>query len=711
MTNGQTPKVAIAADFLGAFSRIPRQQQNKVMEFIDKFREDPTSPGINYERIQSARDAKLRSVRVDLAYRAIVLKPAAGNVYVLLWVDHHDAAYDWARKRVCNIHPETGSLQVIDAEVATAQPEAPPVRATPGLFDGFRDRELVSLGVPEDLLPRVRSIATEEDLDAVSEILPGEAFDSLFLLAAGYTLEEVYRELDRSATKGVVNTEDFSAALENPESQRRFFVVDDEMELKAILAAPLEKWRVFLHPSQRKLVARDWNGPVRVLGGAGTGKTVVAMHRAKWLVENRCLGERDRVLFTTFTRNLAADIGANLRKICTDNQLAKIEVVNLDKWVSDFLRKRGYGFDIDYGNRTQALWEKALALMPTELNLTPEFYREEWEEVVQAQGVATFAEYATASRVGRGVRVNRRERKLIWPVFEEYRLLLDEHGLREPDDAMRDAYRLLEQEDTDRAYQSIVVDEAQDMGPQAFRLLRQLIPGGDQPNDLFVVGDAHQRIYRHKVVLGRCGINIRGRSRKLRVNYRTTEENRRWAVALLEGTRFDDLDGGEDDQKGYKSLLHGTTPEVHRFDNAQHEHGFIVEHLAALRRDGVDFSTVCVVARTHALVDQLQRVLAAAHVEHHMVHRNQAEDRRVPGARLATMHRVKGLEFERVIIAGVNRGVVPLDAALSKSEDLVLRRETEARERALLYVSATRARNTLVVTCSGEPSPFLSPLA
>lgn len=205
---------------------------------------------------------------------------------------------------------------------------------------------------------------------------------------------------------------------------------------------------------------------------------------------------------------------------------------NLDRWVSELLRKNGYGLEIDFGNRTGPLWEKAMALAPPELGLAPSFYREEWEQVIQPQVITTVSGYFKATRVGRGTRLNRKARMEIWAVFEEYRLLLDENGLREPDDAMRDAFQLLDQKGQDLPYCAVVVDEAQDMGHQAFRLIRRIMSGEDGKNDIFIVGDAHQRIYRHRVVLGQCGVNIRGRSRKLRINYRTTEENRRWATSL-----------------------------------------------------------------------------------------------------------------------------------------------------------------------------------
>ncbi len=718
-------KVALSSDFLKALDALPKSQKSKVHAFIDKFKENPRSSGINYEKIQAFKDPKLRSVRIDQAYRAIVLKPDRGNVYVLLWVDHHDKAYQWAENKVYDIHPETGSLQVIRAEEQVLQGGAeerggpadePHAEAGGGLFADVRDRELVRLGVPELLLPLVRSLETEDALDRASEYMPQEAYEALFLLAAGYPYEEVWRDVQPAAQPGPVDTEDYASALENPNSKRRFYVVDDDLELSKVLNAPLEQWRVFLHPTQQRLVDMEANGPVRVLGGAGTGKTVVAMHRAKRLAQEA--GDGEVVLFTTFTRNLAADIQENLAKICSKDTLAKVEVVNLDQWVTGFLRKHGYEFEIDYGARSRPLWEDALNLAPPELAVPPSFYREEWEQVIQPHGITALRDYLRVSRVGRGQPLSRKDRKAAWPVFEEYRAQLTEHGLKEREDALRDARLLLEREGDVLPYVAVVVDEAQDMGMQAFRLLRQMIPGGDRKNDLFIVGDAHQRIYRHRVVLGHCGVNIVGRGRKLRINYRTTEENRRWAVGLLEGLRVDDLDGGLDEQSGYKSLLRGEHPDVRAFDTFGDEVQFLAERLRALSGDGEvadgnadaphdALRASCVVARTHDLLKKYEGALEATGIGTYAVRRKEADDRNRPGLRLATMHRVKGLEFDHVFIVGVNEGVVPLDAASDEASDAVAEREQEEMERALLYVAATRAKRGVTVTSHGGQSRFL----
>ena len=469
-----------------------------------------------------------------------------------------------------------------------------------------------------------------------------------------------------------------------------------------MLNAPLERWRVFLHPSQRRLVERDWNGPARVLGAAGTGKTVVAMHRARWLARN--LPGRGRILFTTFTRNLAADIEHNLGAICKPEELARIDVWNLDRWVVRFLRGRRYEFRIVFGRDDRA-WQRALDLKSPELDLADGFYDDEWEQVVQAHGVTSRDEYLRVSRVGRGSRLNRAARGKAWRVFEEYRTQLAERGLKEVDDAYRDAAVLL-QKDPALDYAAVIVDEGQDMGAQAYRLLRAVVPAG--PNDVFVVGDGHQRIYgRNKVVLGRCGIDVRGRSRKLRLNYRTTEETRRWAARLLASRAIDDLDGGSDDDKGITSLTRGPEPLLRHFQNRDEQSAFIVNYLQQIQAEDSSLRGVCVVARTKRERDAIAATLGEHGLAHVGLEAGAVDSAEKEGVRLATMHRVKGLEFDRVVMASINADLVPLPAAIDARGDAVERESAETEERALVYVAATRAKKELLVLSFATRSRLL----
>ena len=697
------PQLAFADTFFSSQAKLTPNIQAKVNQLVLKFQTNPTSPGLNYEKLNAVKDNNLRSLRVDQAYRVILSAPENSGVYLMLWVDHHDKAYDWAAKHKCSVNPNTGSVQLYAVETVTETEyvSAQDQHVEP-LFAELKDRQLLKLGVPEEQLELVRDIRSDEQLDSLQSVLPQEAYEGLFFIVAGDSYESILldREQDESEE---FDTNNFAEALARIQSQSRFVVPSGEEELSAVLSGSLEKWRVFLHSSQRKLAFGDKNGPVRVLGGAGTGKTVVAMHRAKWLAANVATDDK-KVLFTTFTKNLAIDIQNNLRTICTEEELAKIEVLNLDRWVQGFLRKQSYDYTIIYDEKTlNGYWQKALSEKSPDLDLPDSFFKEEWQRVIQPQGVSNSEEYKKASRIGRGTRLNRQQRMDIWQVFEEYRHQLNRAQQKEVDDCFRDARSLIEGESLELPYCAIVVDEAQDMGTQAFSLLRTMVPEGK--NDLFIVGDAHQRIYgRNKVVLGRCGINILGRSRKLKINYRTTDEIRRWAVSLLEGRSIDDLDGGDDDNTRYKSLTHGQPPVIQNFTSAEEQADFIC---ALLKNQDIPPSHWCVVSRTNQETNAIQALLSERGVATSIIRASEPESTDENVLHLATIHRVKGLEFDQVVLASANDGLIPLEFAMRDKADEVSKTQAETEERGLVYVAITRARRAAYVLSYGGESPFL----
>lgn len=688
-----TPKIAMSDDFLKSFAAIPRDQQQAVLSFVAKFRQNPMGTGINYERIRDAGDANMRSVRINDNVRGIVLKPDVGNVYCLLWVDRHDDAYQWARRHRVAIHPDVGSIQVYAAEAVVPEVPADVAQAAVapvGLFAALKDREVRRLGVPDDRLAAVRAVTNESELDALEPQLPDEAFEALFLFAAGEPYEKIVAD---QAAPEAVDPADFGAALERGSTKRHFVVLTDDSDLEALLAAPLERWRVFLHPSQRKLVERDWAGPVKVTGGAGTGKTVVAMHRAARLARQYAALPGRPVVFTTFTKTLADDIRQHLELLCTPQELDKIQVVNLDQWATSLLRRYGYKPELLYDDSARRhYWQAAMSAMPSSVDYSPQFMRAEYERVVLPQGCETADDYMRASRVGRGGQLGRATRKAIWPVFAEYRALLHAANLREAEEAFRDAKRLLATERTELGIRTMVVDEAQDISAAAFELIRAAVPA-DQ-NDLFIVGDAHQRIYRHKVTLSRVGIEVRGRSRALRVNYRTTDEIRRWACAQLEGCSIDDLDGNADSLRGYRSLTHGDKPDVIVSSSLSDDLKHIQSILKSLADDGIEPRQVCIAARTNDEVDALAAGLKGTAVLR--LERSTPDDVAVPGVRVATMHRIKGLEFSVMIVAGY-RGAARYAEQFARDEDAGVSVDTETAERSLLHVAATRAKRHLFV--------------
>jgi mRNA-degrading endonuclease RelE of RelBE toxin-antitoxin system/AcrR family transcriptional regulator len=716
--------VAVSNDFFKALNALPEKARGKVATFISKFRDNPRSPGLNYERIDGGKDAFIRSLRVDQDIRCIVRAPEEGNTYVLLWVDKHDDAYQWARRRTCHVNRVSGALQVVDVESAeaavgdaieaavsqalasSATTSVTRSAARESLFARCDDDQLMLLGVPEALLPAVRAVTTDDALSRLIEWVPQSCVDGLILLADGRSIEEVIDELERKRPAHV-DTSDVAAALNTPESQAEFMVITDDELLEAMLAAPMEQWRVFLHPSQRKLVERNWSGPVRVLGGAGTGKTVVAMHRARWLANQLSEQPGARILFTTYTRNLATDIRSNLIKICSPQELQRLEVIHLDGWVMKFLQGQGLPVRVFNDSARKACWDMAMAVADTSLGLERRFYEEEWREVVLANGCRTLPDYIAARRIGRGSRLTRQNRVQIWPVFDALRTEFRQRGLWEPEEAKQAAADLLQEAGSSARYSSIVVDEAQDLDVASFKLLRALV-GEQHDNDLFIVGDPHQRIYGKPVVLSRCGIEIRGRSRKLRINYRTTEETRAWATAVLHGLDFDDLDGGVDSTSDYRSLLHGDQPLIKRFVDPAEEQHFLAETLRKLQQEQGTLASTCVTARTNSGVEKLNTALQREGFATRVINKDESDDPSDPALRLATMHRVKGLEFDQMFIPGLDHTQMPLRIELDQRPDQVSKELFEQQERSLLHVAATRAKKRVVVTYSGKPSPLLA---
>ena len=692
------PKVALAQDFLANLATLSSSVQGKILKWALRFQSDPTSVGINYESIKGAREKNLKSVRIDQDWRGIVFKPLTGDVYVLMYVDHHDAAYRWAEGRRVAVNPATGALQVFAVETVVepaleqaryaaahalvhspAQHAPEPAVKAVALYATLSDAELLSIGTPEELLGQVRSIHSESELDAMQPFLPVEAYEGLFLIAAGDTISDVLASRETRVDK-TVDTADFATAIETAESQARFVVVADEETMAAILNSPLAQWRVFLHPTQRTLAQGDRSGSMRVLGGAGTGKTVLAMHRAKWLAENRATPEK-KVLLTTFTRNLATDIEENLKTLCTSATMERIEVKNLDAWVHTFLRRHKYEHRIIY-NRKQGeaaeAWQRALTLQDTSLGFPPDFYEEEFERVVLAQGVTTRDEYRQAKRTGRGTVLTRGKRDAVWPVFEEYRAQIASKKLKEVDDAYRDAAALLHEKPA--LYSSIIVDETQDFGPQALRLLRAMVPRG--ANDLLLVGDGHQRIYnRNRASMSACGIDIRGRSKKLYLNYRTTEEIRLLAIATLEDCAVDDLDEGSDEVKRYKSISHGPSPKILEFPHLEEA----LKSLPPMAKTSLEAGrSVCVIVPTRHDASAVNGSLKAGKIAVTLLGPDERDHPDSKSVRIATMHRAKGLEFDEVIL-------------LMPRSSTGLRSSSKDDIRRLQYVAITRAKRFATV--------------
>ena len=710
------PKVGISDDVLDQLGIFSHKDRDKVIKFIKLFRQNPKAPSINYEKINGAKDPNLRSVRIGINIRGIVLAPQTGNTYYLLWVDNHDAAYQWALNRKAKVNSHTGSLQVYavhsvdDSSIVSVKLES---NSATGLFDSLHDRQLKQLGVPAELIPMVRTITSEDEFDKAEDKFPHDAYAALFMFVAGETFEQVMSGMQLQQAKSKIPADDFASALQTPASKQKYWLIDDDDLFESMLDSPLEKWRVFLHPTQRNLVDRNWSGPMRVLGGAGTGKTIVGLHRVRWLAANMDLGPDDRILLTTYTTNLAADLKANLQQICNDKQLTYIEVINIDAWVNNFLTSNGEERRIVFTSEEQlsTFWDKAISKHDEKLALSKKFYISEWYSIVQAHAITNRADYLAVSRVGRGTRLTSKKRSAIWKVFQAYRAQLDQKKLLEQDDAFRIAREKLTDQPSLSPYKSIVVDEAQDIGQEAFRLLRALVAQpqeGKDTNSLFILGDGHQRIYGKQVVLKRSNINIRGRSRKLRLNYRTSDEIRKLSLTFLADVAIDDLDGSnDDDNKGCRSLFHGPKPQILHAATQQKELVALRNWIEQLGKEGINEASICVTAYSNDLVKKYQDHLKEHEYQTLLLKSNQTDSVDIPGIRLATMHRIKGLEFVAVAIVAMNDWVIPHKKALATAAAPEDRAEIIKMSRMLLHVASSRAKKKLFISSYGIPTTLL----
>lgn len=693
-----TIKVALTDNFLTSFAALPRQIQVRVTEFINKFKNNPRSSSIHLEKIQNAMDDKIYSARINDAYRTIIAVEEDTGVYLILWVDHHDEAYEWARKKKCLINKELGAIQVFDV-ISSEEKNSDNIER---LFKKYSEQELIDVGVPKEQISFVKDIMDIDQFNKMKDSFSKETYESLEWLANGFEYNEVKDLYDSQKLVDEPIPNNFAEALNSTTTKHSFVVVEGEEELEKIMSEPLEKWRIFLHPSQRKLVEKNFNGPARVTGGAGTGKTVVAIHRAKKLVKE--LEKDKKILFTTFTANLANDIEYNLKKICNGQDLKNIDVINLDAWVSEFLKLNGYTYRIDY-EKIDDIWSQAYINSGENIDYDWNFVKDEYIKIIVCQEEISLAAYMNASRIGRGIKLDRQTKIKIWHIVEEYLKLLRDQQIRDIDTAMFECRMVLKNYQKKLEYQYIIVDEGQDFSTNAYKLLR-LIAGEEHRNDMFIVGDSHQRIYNKKAVLSKCGINVRGRGSILRINYRTTEEIRKYAMALLDGISFDNLDNEEEIHDQCQSLTHGEKPVIKNFKDGNEEFDYLFNEINKLKENGVDLRNICLVARTRKYVDYYNQMFTSKGIRVYEIRGSKVDDRNYDGLRIATMHRVKGLEFQYIFIAACNDRVIPLQQAINIS-DPISRQESITSEKCLLYVALTRAQKKAYITSYGNKSKFL----
>ncbi|PRW65366.1 UvrD-helicase domain-containing protein [Actinopolyspora mortivallis] len=703
-------QLAFASSFWETYDRLEKPVKAGVRKAMAKFQQLPIAElyadkGLHLESVENARDPRVRTIRITQSYRGVVLAPDDGSdMFLLLAVDSHDEAYNWAAKRLFTVNTATRGLEVrnvVALEELTPSLETAAAEAPELLFEKHSDTVLRQLGIDDQVLRAARVITSTTQLEAFGGLLPEDQFEVLQYLAEGFKPDDVYREIvaERRPADADSNVDDsLSMAITN--TRGRITLVNGPEELEEILNQPFAVWRVFLHRSQRRVAYRNsYNGSAQVTGGPGTGKTVVALHRVKHLLSR---DPKARILLTTFTNALATSLRDNLRRLLEDDtQLERVEITTVDSLAHRVVREHTGSAPSPIGDADERhLWRRVSRKLG--LPWSEQFLTQEYRHVVLAQNIRTEEEYLAVKRRGRGSQLRTAQRKQLWRGVEAFHSELDAQGKRTHMQICAHAATVLGAE---QQFDHVVVDEAQDLHPAQWRLLRAAVPMG--ADDLFITGDPHQRIYDNRVSLRSLGINVTGHSSRLRLNYRSTAEILSWSAKLLGNEPVDDLGGdGSDSLIGYRSLLSGRRPLVTTHSSESEEVAALIKQVRSWLDQGVLTNEIAVCARFNVLLDKAAEHLQADGVPVVRVkNRPATEDE---GVRLATMHAMKGLEFRCVAVIGVTAKALPFERDITPHEiDAQQHRNDLFKQRCLLFVACTRAREELAVSWSGTPSPFL----
>jgi mRNA-degrading endonuclease RelE of RelBE toxin-antitoxin system len=684
----------IADTFTDSLARLTGEEQKAVKMTAFDLQLNPANPGMQFHRLDRAKDKRFWSVRVSGDIRLILHRTSKS--LLLCYVDHHDAAYDWAERRRLEAHPITGAAQLVEIHEIVREVTIPkyveveqPASREPLLFADVSDDDLLSYGVPLGWLDEVRG-ATEDTVLELVDHLPSEAAEALLNLAIGIT-PEVAQPISAGADP-----------FDHPDAQRRFRVMNNVEELERALEYPWEKWAVFLHPAQRELVERSYSGPARVSGSAGTGKTVVALHRAVFLAREN---PGARVLLTTFSDTLANSLKTKLRSLISNEPRIgeRIEVHSMNA-VGRRL------FELNFGRPNIAPQEtvrQLLARASEEVNehsFSLNFLMAEWEDVVDAWQLESWEAYRDVLRLGRKTRLPEKRRAALWTVFERVRLDMKARNLI----TYSDLFGLLASyfsQSGHSPYDFIVVDEAQDVSVPQLGFLASL--GGWRPEGLFFAGDLGQRIFQQPFSWKALGVDIRGRSRTLRVNYRTSHQIRMQADQLLE-PELADVDGNVEGRRGTISVFNGPEPTIMVLESRELEIDTVSVWLMERLSENVAPHEIGVFVRSAAEIDRACAAAEKAGVHFRILDENVEVTR--DHVSISTMHLAKGLEFRAVTVMACDDDVIPLQKRIETVSDVTDLEEVYNTERHLLYVACTRARDHLLVTSVDPASEFLDDL-
>lgn len=685
--------IGYSPSFLKSLDKLGSQDQATVSLALLHFMQAPETSGHRLHSL-GTREKRFYSLSPNMALRLILLKDN-GQFYAM-YVDQHDKAYEWAARHRMEVHPKTFAAQLVEFEEVIREEirYVPRIMEEPPLFVGEDDGYLLSLGVPPAWLETVKALDAD-GFYRVLDRLPEEAAEALMALYQG-------DRPDPASIRHHRDEADAANPYEHPDARRRFLVASDEQALRQALDYPWDRWIVFLHPSQREASTRDFGGPCRVSGAAGTGKTVVALHRAVHLAKQ---SDDARVLLTTYSQPLVRHLQGGLDRLVgmTGDVRRRIRVEHLHRYAHTLAADQpAFSFKAATPADITASLNRAVA-DAGDGGAGMGFLRAEFEAVIDYWGIRNARAYAGVRRTGRGAALSPERRAALWPIFDRMLTHLRNTGCMTWSDLADEALAAV-QASGRPPFDHVVADEVQDFGPRELRFLMSLAELGRSSH--FFTGDAGQRIYRYPFSWLGAGIDIRGRGARLAVNYRTTQQIQAFADEALGFVDAADEDEA-DSARNAVSLLTGPRPEIACASSVSEEVQGLAGWLRALLEDGIAPGEIGIFARARSDLEDIAgpAIEAAGLVSHSLM----AQDKEPSQSQVAvgTLHAAKGLEFRAVAVVGCSADAIPHPAVLAAADGPEAEQVARARERQLLYVGLTRARDVLRVSYSGEPCPFL----
>lgn len=688
----------IADTFTDALKSLTNDEQKQVKTTVFDLQLDPSSPGHQFHRIKKSKDPNFWSVRVGRDVRMIVHR--TDNSLLVCYVDHHDDAYRWAERRKLETHPKTGAAQlvkleervedvVVEAEISetpvVSAPIAPKSPVAP-LFASIEPDRLLAYGVPPELLERVQSV-DEDGLFTLSDDLPSEAAEALLELATG------------GNPSPSVEFEPDTDPFLHPDAQRRFRIVQNQDELEEALDSSWEKWTVFLHPTQRSIVESDFSGPARITGSAGTGKTIVAIHRTAHLARTN---PDSSLLLTTFSPALANLLQQKLRRLLAHEPkvFERVEVASLDEIGWRRFKLIQPGFELATPEQIASILTECRDTFP-DVTVSLNFVKSEWEEVIDNWQIRYLDDYLNFRRLGRMTRLPEPTRKLLWQVFQLAFNRLEKENLV----TNSQVFFALAEDAANRTtpqFDHVIVDEAQDLSVSQLKFLAA--DGADRRNALFFAGDSGQRIFRLPYSWLSVGVDIRGRSTNLKVNYRTSHQIRACADRLLD-PQITDVDGNEEFRNNTVSVFNGPDPTIYLANHKVEEIQFVADWIEGRVKEGDDPSAIAVFVRSEDQMSRANEAIRGSGLDSISFGNTSA-----PGVFVGTMHDAKGMEFKSVVVMACDDEVLPLRSRIESDFEEAGVGAVYDTERHLFYVACTRARDHLLLTGNKPGSEFLDDL-